>query len=209
MSRAPKSQRVESERRVLECVLRGGKETRAKDLRNKSGVAPGTLHSVLRDLEERGILEARRERHQTTYVWTKKAGDYYQAIIPRPIKATRRHYELLTRLVPMDATPETFVRHTIPAIGITVLPVLLEALTQHDEVLIQPVIDDFLLFVKKYIINRKYPETEKDVRKELTRLDSAYHELDEHPESFKSEIGELRTALGTLQEELRKELGGR
>ena len=205
MSRAPASQRVESERRVLDCILRNGKEARTKDLRSKSGLAPGTLHSVLRDLEGRGILEAHRERHQTTYQWTKKTEDYYRGIIPRPIRASRKYYEGLTRLVSMDATPDEFVQQTIPAIGITILPVLLEAVDKNEELLIQPVIDDFLFFVKKYLVYRKYPESRKDPSDEINRLGSAFGELQETPAHYKAEISQIQSALERLQQKLRKE----
>ena len=158
------------------------------------------MHAVLGDLEQRGILKVHRERHQTTYLWTDKAENHYRGIIPKQVLATRKHYEELTKIVSMEASPEEFIEQTTPAIGITILPVLLESIEKKREILLQPVINDFLFFIKKFLLYTRYPEAT------VERAAKAYQELEDNPGAFGKELGELQAAVAKYRRNLRKEL---
>jgi len=201
MSRSPPSQRTESERRVLEYLSRRQpREARTKDLRKQAGLSPGTLHAVLRDLERREILKVHRERHQTTYLWTAKAENYYRGIIPKQVLATRKYYEELAKTVSMDASAGEFIKQTTSAIGITILPVLIESIEKKQEILLQPVINDFLFFVKKSLVYTRYPEAT------VERAAKAFQELEDNPGAFRKELAEFQAAVAEYRRNLQKGL---
>lgn len=201
MSRSPLSQRTESERKVLEYLYRRQpQQARTKDLRQQAGLSPATLHAVLGDLERRQILEAHRERHQTIYLWTDKAENYYRGIIPKQVLVTRKYYDELTKRVSMNASAVEFIEQTTPAIGITILPVLIESIEKKREILLQPLINDFLFFIKKFLLYRKYPEAP------IERVAKALQELEDNPQAFRREIDELQGEVAEYRRNLRKDL---
>ena len=173
------------------------REARTKDLRRQARLSPATLHDVLRDLEEREILKVHRERHQTTYLWTAKAENYYRGITPKQVLVTRKYYEELAKTVSMDASAGEFIKQTTSAVGITLLPVIIESIEKKQEILLQPVINDFLFFVKKFLVYTKYPgATFEEAKKAFQELKIILGHSEKNLASFRRQWRSIERTCG-------------
>jgi DNA-binding PadR family transcriptional regulator len=199
----------DSERRILDFLNRQeGKRARSKAIEEGTGLR-STCYPHLKRFEKEKILDVERTRGATVYSLTRKGENLLQKFMPPEIRGARKFYEQLTRLVDMGDPPEQFIRNIVPAIGITIVPVLLESIEKKQGILLEPMINDFKYFVMKYVAYRRYPRVydgvTKDSREEVQRLNDLLNQLDDQPSLYKQELTKLQTETDALQSKLLSE----
>jgi DNA-binding PadR family transcriptional regulator len=206
MSRSPKALRTESERRILHFIkTQNPKHARATEIERGTGLG-STCYVVLRQFEREGILEVDRGRRRTIYKWTPKADSLYRDLIPFEIKATRRFYERLNAVVDVHVPPENFIEKLVPAVGMTIVLILLESIKKHQAISLDPILSDFKFFMKKYIAYRHYPalysQDTQDAREEIGRIGELLAGLDNEPNMYGKEIAEVEVEAEKLRDRM-------
>ncbi len=206
MSRSPKALRSESERRILGFIkARSPKQARATEIERGTGLG-STCYVVLQKFERDEILQVERGRRKTLYKWTTKAENVYHDLIPAELRATRRFYERLTEMVEMNVQPKGFVEKLVPAIGVTIVLVLLESIRKNQIISLEPILSDFRFFAKKYVAYRHYPilysEGTQDVREEIQRITELIAGLDKEPHVYEEELAEIEAEADRLRNRL-------
>jgi hypothetical protein len=121
-----------------------------------------------------------------------------------------RYYENLVNRVDTNVPYDVFVRRIVPALGITLLPALVESIQRKQAIDTGIVLEDFKFFIKKFLMQKRYPSptTETpDVKREYSRLGECLRKLDEQPELYKQELDALEKAVDSykvLEEDLAK-----
>jgi hypothetical protein len=182
------------------------KQARTKDIARETGLR-STIFPILKQFEKDEILQVERGRQETVYKWTRNADNYLRKISLPEIRVTRTYYERLVRLVELDASYETFVKRLISAIGITLLPALLESIEKKQSIEIGIVLDDFKFFIMKYIANKRYPSSDERLDHGDIAAVTAFQQqkLDEQPELYEHQLKELQDALDTYRDQFLKE----
>jgi len=211
MSRSPGSLKKESERKILDFINRQDRrQARSKEIETGTGLG-STCYPHLRRFEKEGVLEVERGRGLTIYKWTRNAENMLSGLTPPELRGPRQFYEKLTQLVEMKVSSRDFIEKLVPAIGVTMVPVLLESIEKRQGILLEPVINDFKSFIKKYLEYKRYPilyaNEIKDVKEELKRLNELRSQIDEQPDLFRKQLAELQEETNAFRKKLL--VGGR